>query len=195
MKVIFLDHDGVICLESEWGTRFKKQKKWGGRKLSMTHREIPLKYRFDNFNPTAVKVLNEIIQETDCEIVVSSDWKNHGSLEDIGDYYLEQGISKKPIALTFPFARIYPELWSKMRFYADIEKERAMEIKYWVDIHSEITNWVAVDDLNMSIKFNSSDGEVFERDWGLENFVRTTNDKEGISEFGIKEKIFYFLNP
>jgi len=27
MKVIFLDHDGVICLSSEWGNRFKKQDK------------------------------------------------------------------------------------------------------------------------------------------------------------------------
>ena len=42
MKVIFLDHDGVICLSSEWGGRFKKQEKWGGRKLSMTTSEMPL---------------------------------------------------------------------------------------------------------------------------------------------------------
>ena len=27
MKVIFLDHDGVICLSTEWGGRHKKQKK------------------------------------------------------------------------------------------------------------------------------------------------------------------------
>ena len=26
MKVIFLDHDGVICLSTEWGGRYKKQK-------------------------------------------------------------------------------------------------------------------------------------------------------------------------
>ena len=64
MKVIFLDHDGVICLSSEWGGRFKKQEKWGGRKLSMTPLEMPLEYRFDNFNQKAVKVLNEIIEET-----------------------------------------------------------------------------------------------------------------------------------
>ena len=75
MKVIFLDHDGVICLSTEWGGRFKKQKKWGGRKLSMTNGEVPLEFRFDNFNKKAVKVLNEILEETGAEIVVSSDWK------------------------------------------------------------------------------------------------------------------------
>jgi hypothetical protein len=64
MKVIFLDHDGVICLSTEWGSRFKKQKKWGGRKLSMSNVEVPLEYRFDNFNKKAVKVLNEILEET-----------------------------------------------------------------------------------------------------------------------------------
>ena len=50
MKVIFLDHDGVICLSTEWGGRYKKQDKWGGRKLSMTPLEMPLDCRFDNFN-------------------------------------------------------------------------------------------------------------------------------------------------
>jgi hypothetical protein len=26
MKVIFLDHDGVICLSNNWGNRFKNKK-------------------------------------------------------------------------------------------------------------------------------------------------------------------------
>ena len=83
MKVIFLDHDGVICLSSEWGGRFKKQEKWGGRKLSMTPLEMPLKYRFDNFNQKAVKVLNEILEETGAELVTSSDWKRWANLEEM----------------------------------------------------------------------------------------------------------------
>ena len=61
MKVIFLDHDGVICLSTEWGGRYKRQNKWEGRKLSMTPMEIPMEYRFDNFNKKAIKVLNEIL--------------------------------------------------------------------------------------------------------------------------------------
>ncbi len=28
MKVIFLDHDGVICLSNNWGGRTKKWAKW-----------------------------------------------------------------------------------------------------------------------------------------------------------------------
>ena len=59
MKVIFLDNDGVICLANNWGGRRKKQEKWGGRKLSMTSKEIPLEYRFDDFDKKAIKVLNK----------------------------------------------------------------------------------------------------------------------------------------
>ena len=64
MKVIFLDHDGVICLYDNWGSRLKKQKEWGGRKLSMGPLEIPLEYRFDNFDKKAVEVLNDILEKT-----------------------------------------------------------------------------------------------------------------------------------
>ena len=71
MKVLFLDHDSVICLSSEWGSRHKKQKKWGGRKISMTLLEMPVQYRFDDFNKKAIKILNEILKETNCEIVIS----------------------------------------------------------------------------------------------------------------------------
>ena len=71
MKVIFLDHDGVICLSTEWGGRFKKQKEVG-RKLSQSVASLPVMSRFDNFNKKAIKVLNEILEETGAEIVVSS---------------------------------------------------------------------------------------------------------------------------
>ena len=100
MKVIFLDHDGVICLSTEWGGRFKKQNKWGGRKLSMTTLEMPIEYRFDNFNEKAINVLNEILEETGAEIVVSSDWKRWADVKEMGEYYESKGIIKKPIAFT-----------------------------------------------------------------------------------------------
>mgnify|MGYP003703952731 CR=1 FL=1 len=57
MKVIFLDHDGVICLSTEWGGRFKKQRK-AGRKLSQSIASLPVESRFDNFNKKAIKILN-----------------------------------------------------------------------------------------------------------------------------------------
>jgi hypothetical protein len=103
MKVIFLDNDGVICLSSNWGSRLKKQTKWGKMKLSMSMSSIPVEYRFDNFDRKAVKILNEILETTDAEIVVSSDWRLHANLEELGEYYTSQGIIKKPIGVTEVF--------------------------------------------------------------------------------------------
>jgi len=197
MKVIFLDNDGVICLSSEWGGRYKKQKKWGGRKLSMSNAEIPLQYRFDNFNKKAVEVLNSILEETNAEIVVSSDWRYHASLGELGDYYIEQGVIKKPISVTQIFKDIYPSDWNKLRFRAETELERSMEIQHWLNNHPEVSNWVAIDDLNMSVEFLSNRySSVDESDSkpGLTNFVLTSKSSEGIKQTGIKEKVIKFLN-
>jgi len=134
MKVIFLDNDGVICLSTEWGGRYKKQKKWGGRKLSMTPSEIPFEYRFDNFNKKAVKVLNEVLEETGAEIVVSSDWRYYASLEELQKYYMDQGITKGPIGVTKRVSEIDPKNWEKnFRNYAKLEEERSLEIKTYLN--------------------------------------------------------------
>ena len=194
MKVIFLDNDGVICLSTEWGGRYKKQKKWGGRKLSMTPREIPFEYRFDNFNKKAVKVLNEILEETGAEIVVSSDWRYYASLEELKKYYMDQGITKGPIGVTKRVSEIDPKIWEKnIRNYAKLEEERSLEIKTYLNDHPEITSWVAVDDLNMG-KFQTENDLEFVYDWGLDNFVHTKKSNEGIKQSGIKEKILKILN-
>jgi hypothetical protein len=193
MKTIFLDHDGVICLSTEWGGRFKKQKKVG-RKLSQSIDSLPVDARFDNFNKRAIEILNEILKETGAEIVVSSDWKKWANVEELGEYYEQQGIIKKPIAFTknlndceipqnFPWSRTY-----------DLEQSRSLEIKQYLQDHPEITHWVAVDDLDMGIsQTNETWGEIV-MDWGLTNFVLTPKGSEGIKQNGIKEKIIKFLN-
>jgi len=192
MKVIFLDNDGVICLSDNWGGRFKKQKKWGGRKLSMTNKEIPVEYRFDNFNKKAVKVLNEILEETGAEIVISSDWKHHATLEELGEYYLSQGIIKKPIAVTPNLGQCtWYKDWVWSRDWG-LEMTRVIEIKQYLNDHPEITNWVAIDDLNMG-KTGMYYGMSFKHDWALDNFVYTPLAKEGIKQSGIKDKILKFL--
>ena len=196
MKVIFLDNDGVICLSNNWGSRFKKQKEWGGRKLSMSSHEIPIEYRFDNFDQKAVKVLNSILEKTGAEIVVSSDWRFHANLEELGNYYESQGIIKRPIGVTDMFKDLFPKEWSGLRFRADLELERSMEINHWVEHHPEITHWVAIDDLNMSVEFlgdrftSKDDGNEKP---GLKNFVWTPKDHEGIKQSGVKDKILNFL--
>lgn len=197
--IIFLDNDGVICLSNNWGTRHTKQKAWGKRKLSMSMHSVPVEYRFDNFDIKAVKVLNEILEQTDADIVVSSDWRLHANLEELGEYYTSQGIIKKPIGLTEVFH--YTNWETEGRVPADFdwyrthgrEQERHFEIKDWLRSHPEVKRWVAVDDLHMGIHVEKSTYGEHDREWGLENFVWTPRSWEGIKQSGVKQKIMKHL--
>lgn len=191
-KILFLDHDGVICLSTEWGGRFKKQNKVG-RKLSQSILSLPVDARFDNFNKKAIKVLNEILEETGAEIVISSDWKRSANVEEMGEYYESKGIIKKPIAFTPNLGQC---TWYNNQVWVwspkwDLEQTRTIEIKQYLHDHPEITHWVAVDDLDMGK--NQEDWENW-KDWGLDNFVLTPKSNEGIKQSGLKEKIIKFLN-
>lgn len=196
MKVIFLDNDGVICLSNNWGGRSKKWARYrsANPESSRVLSDAPVDVRFDNFDTKAVKVLNEILELTGSEIVVSSDWRFHADLEELGEYYLSQGISKKPIGFTKRLGQFEEPKnfeWSKI---FDLEQSRSLEILQYLKDHPEITNWVAVDDLNMGIPQRHESWGDMEVDWGLTNFVHTPKSSEGIKQSGIKEKIIKILN-
>jgi hypothetical protein len=192
MKVIFLDNDGVICLSNNWGGRTKKWAKYRSENpdSSKEKKDAPVSFRFDDFDTKSVKVLNEILKETGAEIVVSSDWKLHATLEELGDYYESQGIIKRPIALTPNLGKCtwYNNIiwmWSPRW---ELEMIRVIEIKQYLHDHPEITHWVSVDDLNMG-----KNGEEWKDEWAIDNFVLTPKSNEGIKQSGIKEKILKFL--
>lgn len=161
MKVIFLDHDGVICLSTEWGSRFKNKE--------------GLDSVFDRFNDKALKVLNEIIDETDCEIVISSDWRLDCSLSEMQELYKIRGITKPPIAYTR--SDLDWRLFVNENGDRILEDTRIAEIMSFV-VENNIKKWVAVDDMDLT---------------PLGNFVQTPRSKEGIKQSGIKEKILKFL--
>lgn len=179
MKVIFLDHDGVVCLSTEWGGRSKKKLKY--LKEYPGTEKVPVEFRLDNFNKKAVDVLNDILKQTGAEIVVSSDWKGHATLEELKEMYIKYGVIKSPIDVTpnHYFGRY------------ELEMTRCSEIKDWLEEHPEVTHWVAVDDLDLSEKFGAISGNS---NGGLKNFVLTPKSSEGIKQSGIKEKILKFLN-
>ena len=188
MKVIFLDHDGVICLSDNWGSRFKKQTKVR-TKLTQSVKELPVDARFDNFDKKAIKVLNEILEQTGAEIVVSSDWKVWCSVEEMGDYYEKKGIIKRPIDFTTNVIDGEKVTWHRNW---DLEGTRSIQIQEWLKEHPEVTHWVAIDDLDMG-KTGLHYGMEFEHEWGLDNFVLTPLNNEGIKQVGVKEKVLKFL--
>lgn len=160
-KVIFLDHDGVMCLETEWGSRFKNRA------------------TFDKFNRGSVAVLNEIINITNVDIVVSSDWRIYCSLEEMQQFYFGQGIIKGPIGFTKIARRgeIDDFLDRELIKSHSWEREREAEIQEWI-MRNEIDSWVAVDDLELN---------------QLSNFVHTPDPKLGIQMNGVKEQIINLL--
>lgn len=200
-KIIFLDHDGVICLSHNWGSRSRKASKYFAEngipdysEMALNEGKRPLEIRFDNFDEKAIKTLNQILEETGAEIVVSSDWKRYANVKEMGKYYEMHGIIKKPIAFT-------PDLndctnydhenfeWTPRW---DLEQSRSIEIKEYLHLHPEVTHWVAVDDLNMGKKIKDGN-RTYDHSWGLDNFVHTPKSSEGIKQSGIKGKILKFL--
>ena len=165
MKILFLDHDGVICLRPQWGKRNSKK--------SIKNGDI-----FDPFCPKAIKVLNEIIEKTDCEIIVSSDWRIHKDLEYMKNVYHSREIIKTPIGYT-DILDVSADMTSE--FGAGplmLARLREKEINQWLDNHIGVEQWVAVDDLKMD---------------KLKRFVHTPLADEGIKQIGIKEKIINLL--
>ena len=185
-SILFLDLDGTICLSNNWGGRAKKWKKY--KKLNpeaLNDSEAPLDVRFDDFDKKAIKVLNQILEETGAEIVVSSDWKLHATLEELGDYFLSQDILKKPIDFTPNLDDFDPTANQLFMWKGMLEKKRILEIQEYLEKNPNVEKWVAVDDLNMSPEANGG--------YGLENFVLTPKSTEGIKQSGVKEKIIELL--
>jgi len=172
MITLFLDLDGVICLSNNWGGRFKK-------KGFDSNPNTPLDIRTDDFDSKAVKVLNNIVEVTGCEIVISSDWTRLGTLEQMKEMFITRGI-KPPIDYTPDLEEFDNELYTELKCLLDFEKIRVLEINKYLDDHPEITRWVAVDDMDLS---------------ELGNFVQTKRPhSEGIKQCGIYDKLLGFLN-
>jgi hypothetical protein len=183
MKVIFLDNDGVICLLNNWGGRSKKWSKYRSQnpESSPNLKDAPVEIRFDDFDKKAIKILNKVLEVTGAEIVVSSDWKLHATLEELGDYYEAQGISKRPIAITPNLHEFDPMANDLFMWKRWLERKRILEILQYLELNPNVKEWVAVDDLNMSPQANGG--------YGLENFVLTPRSSEGIKQSNVYDEI------
>ena len=162
VKVLFLDHYGVLCLSARPVTRTKFSMPTGDE-FAGTGKTV-----FSDFDPAAVAVLNDIIQQTGAEIVISSDWKRETTLSGMCEFYQKQGIEKMPLAYTawLPGAATYHE-------------QRASEITAWLDQHPETTHWAAVDDLYMAT-------------W-LTNFAWAKHPHLGINDPLVQEQILELI--
>jgi hypothetical protein len=149
-KFIYLDIDGVLSLGSEVQP---KSTRWGS-----IHR----------FNKRAVQYLNEILEKTNADIIISSDWKNHFTLEQLQEIFTEwAGICKLPIDVTPTIPGVTLQR---------LEEWRAKEILQHVEKFKPVA-WVAVDDLFLNSWISD------------EHCVYVSRFMEGIKQTGKKQEI------
>ena len=122
-KTLFLDIDGVLATNKEYN---KNRHKFWNKFPEFRELNVPYPY-----NPDCVRILNEILEETDADIVLSSDWKLHWNLEDMDKIFKLNSITKSPIAATgdHPIA------------FNHLEKNRYNEIKVYIQ-NNDIENYV-----------------------------------------------------
>lgn len=165
-KVIFLDIDGVLATHKEfWVCRPKYYKKYPEAE------ELKIPYPF---NTGCVKVFNEILEKTEAEIVLSSDWRTHWTLDELDKIFKFNKVIKSPINVTN----------REVASMSNLERNRAYQIGAFISDH-KITNWVAIDDLDMKsyMSITGDDDKMF-----------VTRDNEGLKQTGLKEKIIKKLN-
>jgi len=162
LKVLFLDHYGVMCLNSREITRSELDMPTADEFV-----DTDIKV-FSSFDAGAVTVLNSILDATQCEIVVSSDWKRGVTVDYMSEFYQQQGIKKSPIDFTD---------W--LPGYPSYHQQRATEINTWLEAHADVESWVAVDDLYMGT-------------W-LDNFAWAKHVHLGIKDATVQQQILGFL--
>jgi hypothetical protein len=157
---IFLDIDGVLATTMQYYTN---RKKW---------HPMYACYRFDE---KCVKVFNSIVEKVNPIIILSSDWKDTYTIDQMNEIFEWNGVNTKVSDIT-------SSLWGiQYNRVQQLDECRAEEIlKYQVDHADIIDKWVAIDDLNL-------------KQWIPDNFVHCTRANEGIKQSGVKDKILKIL--
>jgi hypothetical protein len=157
-KHILLDIDGVMATTTQFYTN---KKKW---------HPMYACYRFDE---KCVKVFNAIIEKTNPIIIITSDWKDRYTINQLNEIFEWNKVNTKVSDVT-------GSSWGVMfTSLQQLEECRSYEINKYVNEH-ELTKWVAVDDLNLKL-------------WISKNFVHVTRINEGIKQSGVKDKILNIL--
>jgi hypothetical protein len=157
MKIIFLDIDGVIATTKQF-------------LLSKKSKTYIKEYDVYPFDKGCVEILNEIIDRTDAQIIISSDWQMYYNLDQLKDIFKINGVSRLPLDVT---GLEGDEIL--------IEEERAYNIKnYYMKNQKLIDKYVVIDDLSLHNYIPES------------NFFQTKPD-EGLKQCDLKNKIIKFL--
>lgn len=165
MRIIFLDVDGVLNSNA-----FFDSQERDGKEISETYLER----------------LSQIYHAfPDTKIVLSSSWKNLSDnhylriflYEKIKEYDMEIIDQTPHIRTNFDYNK---ELKRNDIKITDIDCERPMEIKLWLDTHPGITKWVSIED-----DWNKENYELISKDFAS-HLVKTEFYCDDFEDGGIK---------
>jgi hypothetical protein len=156
MNILFLDIDGVMVLGKVRGNGL---------------------HGHDPFDKRCVNALNQIIEKTGCDIVITSKWKHFFDQIQMEQIFTWNGVKKLPIGFTEDSPN-EPNVPPNRQ----IEMDRGREILTWLKDHdgAGISSWCAVDDMDLGFV--------------LDRFVRCTDLNHGLAYEGVPERVISFLN-
>jgi hypothetical protein len=164
-KIIFIDVDGPLA----WTTWYDGKVNITGRQEDFT---IPYAWVKED-----CEALQKICDETNAELVVSSDWKKHFTFSQLKSIFWHYGITARLIDIT-----THQDLWMKMS-RPSLDCERALEVVKWAK-DNKISNWIAIDDLNLKEQFKWMKPRIpmwrhvaVDGDWGYGGKLRDKVDE------------------
>lgn len=135
MRVIFLDFDGV--LNSHQSATFWRNKRDQTKWENDMYRDWPgtlKEYIAMEFCPIALSNVEELIRRVpDLKVVVSSTWRIGETIETLKKILSPAKLVADAVIDITPIFRKRP---------------RGNEIKAWLDIHPEVTDYIIIDDDN-----------------------------------------------
>ncbi len=158
MKIVFLDFDGVI-----------NSRKWFNSLHDKSKEDALILVESDEiFDPSAVELINQLIEKTEAKVVVSSSWRINHTLEELNKILKEFGARFEAIDVT-------------LRLY----KERGIEIQTYLDYLSSknenVESFVIIDDDSDMAHFRNT-----------KHFVKTTF-QDGFTEWHLEEALKVLL--
>ena len=170
-SVIYLDIDGVLATDKQYS-------------IKKTSKSYLSEFNCYPYDAKCVKIFNDILEETDAEIILSSDWSLYYTLKQMDEIFKINGIIKSPYDIAHPKAL-------RMSASAALNRGFSIDEHLFFNQH-EFGNYVIIDDLDITCYNNSWSQE---RTVDYDNFVHCSRgDFEGIKQSGIKEKILKILN-
>jgi hypothetical protein len=155
MKILFLDVDGVL---NNTYTFARIHRAW---KESGEPTKVNFGWPLGHLDETLIANLNPIVEQTHCNIVLSSSWRVIAKIPDFREWMAQKG---------FHYAESIID--RTRRSVGDDPDARGNEIKDWLTAHPEVTSYVILDDdcfdifrvhPNNFVHTNGNDGLTNER--------------------------------